>query len=1015
MSRTYNIETMRLKEQRPWLFGLIALILCVLALVAVLFERSRRTGKRLERIVNERTHELEMQTSMLTTIFNSSPDFIFCKDLDLCYTQVNKSMQNFMGIHLDDFLGKNDMEIFGFSPKIAERYIRADREVIKNCQPVAFEEVIVSQAEGGIKVIVETIKVPLLQDGKVTGIMGISRDITKRKETENQLTMQTARLQAILGSLPDIVFCKDLALRYTQCNRITEEHNGVNEGDLIGKNDLETKIFPVEVAERIMEVDRFTIREGKKVINEETLPYYNGITRVMETVRSPLVQDGAIAGLIVIARDITKRKEIERELALQTAMLTTLFDTIPDLIFAKDLEFRYMQCNKSFLEHLGFLKENIIGKDDLDGLHLDPKLVDGYREWDRKVMKENRRVMLEERIPGADGTNPLYETVKAPLVLGGEVIGLLGISHDITTRKEMEETALSASRSKSVFLANMSHEIRTPMNSIMGFSELALDGEVSPKTRDYLSKIQTNADWLLQIINDILDISKIESGKMELENIPFDIHELFTSCRTLIIPKAAEKGIDLLFYAEPSIGMVPLGDPTRLRQVLVNLLSNAIKFTIVGAVKVLAEITEKTDNTVTIYFEIKDSGIGMTSDQIEKIFDPFTQAETGTTRQYGGTGLGLTITKNIVELMGGKLMVESVVGIGSKFSFTITFDMIKADNEEIISRKAALKEIEKPVFEGEVLLCEDNDMNQQVIREHLARVGLKTVIADNGKIGVEMVKNRLEKGEKQFDLILMDMHMPVMDGLEASAKILKLGAGIPIIAMTANIMSSDLDIYRRSGMSDCVGKPFTSQELWRCLLKYLKPVNKENAAQKNAQKEGPIDYDLEFKKSLQRSFLRNNQDKFKDIMTAIDSGDIKLAHRMVHTVKGNAGQIGKTALQKAAAAVELNLKDEKNLVTGEQLALLKKELDAALAELAIEIGSLDEKPANQPPVQTLDAQAARELLEKLEPMLKMGNPECRNFLNSLRGIAGSGELVRQIEDFEFEAALSLLEDLKKKL
>jgi CheY-like chemotaxis protein len=553
------------------------------------------------------------------------------------------------------------------------------------------------------------------------------------------------------------------------------------------------------------------------------------------------------------------------------------------------------------------------------------------------------------------------------------------------------------------------------MNSIMGFSELALDGEVSPKTRDYLSKIQTNADWLLQIINDILDISKIESGKMELEKIPFDIHELFTSCRTLIMPKAAEKGIDLLFYAEPSIGMVPLGDPTRLRQVLVNLLSNAIKFTIVGAVKVLAEITEKTENTVTIYFEIKDSGIGMTGEQIEKIFDPFTQAETGTTRQYGGTGLGLTITKNIVELMGGKLMVESVVGIGSKFSFTITFDMIKADNEEVISRKAALKEIEKPTFEGEILLCEDNDMNQQVIREHLARVGLKTVIADNGKIGVEMVKNRLEKGEKQFDLILMDMHMPVMDGLEASAKILKLGAGIPIIAMTANIMSSDLDIYRRSGMSDCVGKPFTSQELWRCLLKYLKPVEKENAAQKNAQTESPIDYDLEFKKSLQKSFLKNNQDKFKEIMTTLESGDIKLAHRMVHTMKGNAGQIGKAGLQKAAAAVELNLKDEKNLATGEQLALLKKELDAALAELAIELGSLDEKPANQTPVQTLDAQAARELLEKLEPMLKMGNPECRDHINSLRGIAGSGELIKQIEDFEFESALSSLEDIRKKL
>jgi len=499
---------------------------------------------------------------------------------------------------------------------------------------------------------------------------------------------------------------------------------------------------------------------------------------------------------------------------------------------------------------------------------------------------------------------------------------------------EAANRAEAASIAKSAFLANMSHEIRTPMNSIMGFSELALDGEASAKTRDYLSKIMSNAEWLLQIVNDILDISKIESGKMELEKIPFDMRELFNECRTLVMPKAVEKGINLHFYAEPNIGKKPLGDSTRLRQALVNLLSNAVKFTNIGAVKLYAAVKEETEKSITVLFEIKDSGIGMTDEQIKKIFDPFTQAETGTTRKYGGTGLGLTITKNIVELMGGKLLVESAAGIGSKFSFTVTFDAISAAEYETHDQKNAFREIEKPEFKGEILLCEDNLMNQQVICEHLARVGLKTVIADNGKIGLEMVKNRIEKGEKQFDLVFMDIFMPVMDGLEASAKIFELGAGVPIIAMTANIMSGDLEVYRKSGMSGCVGKPFTSQELWRCLLKYLKPVNKQNAEQKDRQEDVPIDYDLEFRKSLQNVFLRDSRDNFKEIISALDNGDIKLAHRLVHSLKGNAGQLGKTVLQKAASDVELALRDEKNLVTGDQLALLEKELNTALSEFA---------------------------------------------------------------------------------
>jgi len=494
-------------------------------------------------------------------------------------------------------------------------------------------------------------------------------------------------------------------------------------------------------------------------------------------------------------------------------------------------------------------------------------------------------------------------------------------------RRSVEDVK-NASQAKSAFIANMSHEIRTPMNSIMGFSELALDSDVSPKTKNYLEKIRTNAEWLLQIINDILDISKIEAGKMELENIPFTMRELFESCKTLVMPKAVEKGLMLHFYAEPSLGRRPLGDPTRLRQVFVNLLSNAIKFTNTGIVKLLADMTGKDEKTITVYFEVKDSGIGMTKEQIGKIFEPFTQAESGTTRQYGGTGLGLAITKNIVEMMGGKLSVESTPGVGSKFSFSIVFDTIDDVSDEGVSEKIVIHDLERPIFEGEILLCEDNVMNQQVICEHLSKVGLKTVVADNGKTGFDIVQSRVEKGEKQFDLIFMDMHMPVMDGLEASAKIVELNTGIPIVAMTANIMADDMAIYRKSGMVDCVGKPFTTQELWRCLMKYFTPVELHTvSAGQIAQMEEKM------RQKIINNFVKEGRTKFTNIAEAIEAGDIKLAHRLVHTLKGLAGQIGKTLLQQAAAEVERHLKDGENSVTPHEMSILETELNAVIAEL----------------------------------------------------------------------------------
>jgi len=585
--------------------------------------------------------------------------------------------------------------------------------------------------------------------------------------------------------------------------------------------------------------------------------------------------------------------------------------------------------------------------------------------------------------------------------------------------RESANKAQMASVAKSVFLASMSHEIRTPMNSIMGFSELALDDDLTPKTRDYLGKILENTEGLLQIINDILDISKVESGKMELEKIAFNMHELFTSCRTLIMPKAVEKGIMVHFFAEPSIGKMLVGDPTRLRQILINLLSNAVKFTNTGTVNLHADIKDKTENKVAIFFEVKDTGIGMTNEQIEKIFDPFIQADSGTARQFGGTGLGLSITKNILDLMGSRLNVESTPGLGSKFYFTITFDTVDVSENDLYLKKVLLNEINKPLFSGEILLCEDNPMNQQVICEHLTRIGFKTTVAWNGRIGLDMVKRRILSDKKQFDLIFMDIHMPVMDGIEAAKKIREFDKNIPIVAMTANVMSDDRKNYMISGMQDCVCKPFTSQELWHCLLKFFKPVNfdelnKKSNADKQMEFAGLYDNDLEFQRNLKALFVKENRTKYDDFIMAIDEGNIQLAHWLVNSLRNNAGQIGKKELQEASAGVELSLKNGENHVTVEQINRLETEFKKTMEELSFladdaSSASIHDKIIIKP-------EKAIELLGKTEHFLANGNPVCLDHISEIKLLSGNeylkNRLIQQMEDFQFKSALTTCIEFK---
>jgi|GEM_PF-2321740 len=508
---------------------------------------------------------------------------------------------------------------------------------------------------------------------------------------------------------------------------------------------------------------------------------------------------------------------------------------------------------------------------------------------------------------------------------------------------ELEESILlarNAAEAKSMFVAITSHEIRTPLNSVIGYAELALDDEAIPAAaRDYITKNLNSAISLMDMLNNLLDISKIESGKIDIDKAPFDLNELLETCESIIKPMASVKGISFDFRAEQFRGFYLIGDPTKLRQVLLNLLSNAVKFTERGIVKVSVSMADECKDPVTALFEVWDTGIGMNHEQLAYIFEAFLQADSGITREYGGTGLGLSISKNYVELMGGTLRAESVQGVGSKFSFTLKFDTVPVTPGHA-ARNSTAHVLENPVFTGEVLICEDNGINQDVMVKHLEMAGLTPILAANGKQGVEIALERTRAG-KPFDLILMDMHMPVMDGQSASKKLRELGIKTPIVAVSADVSAKNREMNTLSGISDYLSKPFKRQELWDCLRKYLiLEGNKtdsgitENTAAKGCDND-ILNYSLGVENSagsedMYRDFLaefyENQRNGYTQLENALKMKKYDLVGEIIHKEMGSAAVLGAgrllavlTDLHRALEESEPSRLDELTEVYGKEL------------------------------------------------------------------------------------------------
>jgi PAS domain S-box-containing protein len=643
-------------------------------------------------------------------------------------------------------------------------------------------------------------------------------------------------------------------------------------------------------------------------------------------------QDGKPTGMQGIGRDITERKRAENEIQLSQQRLTEAqrianlgswdWDVVANKVSWSEELYRIVgrtsqEFSASYEEYLTYVHPD------------DQQLVQGMVE---KAFQDKAFSSYDHRIIRPDGTiRVLQANGKVIVDEAGRVIKMLGTSQDITERKQLEveliaarDAALESTRLKSEFLANMSHEIRTPMNGVIGMTGLLLDTELTAEQRDFTQTISASTDSLLTVLNDILDFSKIEAGKLRFEKLDFDLLPAVQGPVALLAERTQAKGIEIASLIDCDVPLALRGDAGRLRQVLTNLIGNAVKFTEAGEVVVRVTKDCDTDAHATLRFAISDTGIGITEEAQRKLFQAFVQADGSTTRKYGGTGLGLAISKQLVELMGGEIGIESTVGVGSTFWFTARFEK-QAAGRVVVPRLLMASETERSQNgngskQFRILLAEDNAVNRKVALSQLQKLGYSVDAVSNGLEAVDALTLT------PYPIVLMDCQMPLMDGYEATAEIRRREAGsvqpTVIVAMTAHALQGEREKCLAAGMDDYLSKPVKANELAKILERWTTPVvpatqTDPPATSVPSEMEEIIDFTvLESFRDLQREgapdlihelvelYITDTQARLADLHVAMNHQDSLALKRVMHSLKGSSSNLGVRGMASLSSELE---------------------------------------------------------------------------------------------------------------
>lgn len=825
---------------------------------------------------------LQRHQRLLDTFINTIPNPAFYKDSEGVYRDCNHSFADqiigtaksrIIGCTIEDLPVHNADTVSALAPD-------HDRALL-GCLGTDTREVNVQCADGAVRDYM-FFKATFSDDsGFPAGIVGIMLDITRRKQNERDLRERELRFRSVFENSATGMLLLGPDIKIISANEEFSNIFGYHSNELIGESPFIIS-YPEDIPETRDALDALITRETDFIRVEKRFKHKSGASIWTYTSVALLRDIDNKPNLFIIQIvDISERKHAEIQIADQKHFLENLMDAIPNPMFYKDNSGVYLGCNKEYQKLLGLPRDRIIGHS-IAGI-APATIAENHFAADRELLLNGGVLSYEALIPHSNGTIMsmlVYKTTYNSQ--DGAIAGILGIMLDITeltkAQEELQrakEEAEKANRAKSEFLANISHEIRTPMNAIIGYSELLRSLVTDSKQKRYLESIKSAGKSLLTLINDILDLSKIEAGKMELKLEPVDPYLLFSELKQIFQLKIAEKNIEFTIDFDTDFPSRLMLDETRLRQVLLNLIGNAVKFTERGSIELSAHKTGPCDNpaALDILIRVRDTGIGIPEDQLEAIFESFRQQDGQSTRKYGGTGLGLTITKRFVEMMNGTISVKSEIGKGSVFEITL-HDIAIADQECSPEAPQEIFEWNASSFtHGTVLIVDDVESNRQVIREWLSFTELDILEASNGREALDITESY------HPDVILMDIRMPVIEGDEAARRIKATPgiADIPIIALTASVGLQQNFRDKHPYFDGFLLKPINIHDLFEELSRYLggsdaaTPVPVTAGQDKAALPKITVLHKNELLKKLRQDFMP----RWEDLTMVVTTDDIE--------------------------------------------------------------------------------------------------------------------------------------------